>query len=188
MGGAARTGEGPGGAGRPSRTLLSSKRATAFFSHLSAASCPGRERQSPGSAHAAPGRPDAGQATAPGGTAVTTSGAAQEQFYLRARFSRVNPLRMLSIDPRHRQLFAELGLNSFESVTRLVGCGQAPNLTTVLVKPTTLAPPSGSRLPVFYKQYELNPASWVFIGRCSKACREFQNYAVFTGLGIACAE
>jgi hypothetical protein len=112
----------------------------------------------------------------------------QEQFYLRARFSRVNPLRMLSIDPRHRQLFAELGLNSFESVTRLVGGGQAPNRTTVLVKPTTLAPPSGSRLPVFYKQYELNPASWAFIGRCSKACREFQNYAVFTRLGIACAE
>jgi hypothetical protein len=95
---------------------------------------------------------------------------------------------MLSIDPCHRQMFAEFGLNSFESVTRLLGGDQAPKRTTVLVKPAILGSTSGSALPVFYKQYELCPASWAFIGRSSKACREFYNYAVLTRLGIACAE
>jgi hypothetical protein len=95
---------------------------------------------------------------------------------------------MLSIDPRHQQMFAEIGLNSFESVTSLLGGNQAPKRTTVLVKPTFLGSPPGPAFPVFYKQYELYPASWAFIGRSSKACREFHNYAVFARLGIACAE
>lgn len=91
---------------------------------------------------------------------------------------------MLQIAEPFRETFARLGLNSSEAVARFFLAENPPK--SVVVKQATL---SGAQpTSVFYKQYEYRPASWKFIGRASKARREFQNYAAFAKLGIACAE
>ena len=58
----------------------------------------------------------------------------------------------------------------------------------VLVKPTVLPGPSGDAIPVFYKQYEFASPSWRFLGRASKAVREWESYTAFAECGVRCAE
>jgi hypothetical protein len=45
-----------------------------------------------------------------------------------------------------------------------------------------------SSLAVFFKEYHYPKPSWRFLGRASKARREFQNYAAFAKIGIQAAE
>ena len=94
---------------------------------------------------------------------------------------------LLLIEPAWREAFASLGLHS---------CGAAVRHFTqsnvvkpgVLVKPTILPSPSGDATPVFYKQYEFASPSWRFLGRASKARREWESYTAFAECGVRCAE
>ena len=95
---------------------------------------------------------------------------------------------MLHIEARCRSLFDALGLSSFDAVVAFFSPPAPLQRTTVLVRPGTLAAAGQSLLHVFYKQYEYQPAAWSFVGRASKARREYENYAVFRQLGIPCAE
>jgi hypothetical protein len=95
---------------------------------------------------------------------------------------------MLVIDTRYQTTFAALGLNSFDSVLAFFGGDKLPAKTGVCIRPQTISPPGQPAIPVFYKQYEYRPASWSFLGRRSKARREYQNYETLERLGIACAE
>lgn len=94
---------------------------------------------------------------------------------------------MLAIDAHYRKTFADLGLNSFNSIVAFFGAARPPRKTTVIVKPQVLEPPGQPALPVFFKIYEHSPAAWAFFGRASKARCEFENYEVFNRLGIPCA-
>jgi Lipopolysaccharide kinase (Kdo/WaaP) family len=95
--------------------------------------------------------------------------------------------RMLRVNARFQQAFQQLGLTSCESVVRHFAGNETP-VSAVMVRPTTLKLPDNSTLEVFYKQYEFSAPAWKFIGRASKARREFDNYEVFTRLGIPAAE
>ena len=95
---------------------------------------------------------------------------------------------MVAIDRHCRQIFAGLGLTSFDSIVRFFMGDRLPRKTTVIVFPQTMKDQDGRCLQVYYKQYEYRPASWRFVGRRSKAGCEFQNYEVFGQLGIRCAQ
>ena len=95
---------------------------------------------------------------------------------------------MLLIAEPCRSLFAALGLNSFDSIVARFGDGESPSRTGVIVRPEVLRDASGMNVPVFFKQYIHHPPSLAFLGRASKARCEFDNYAVFTKLGLRCAE
>lgn len=95
---------------------------------------------------------------------------------------------MLAIELPFRQVFSALGLSSFDSIVAHFSAGQCPNRTAVFVRPTQMNAPGVPSVPVFYKQYEYVPAAWAFVSRASKAQCEFENYEVFTRLGIPCAE
>ena len=94
---------------------------------------------------------------------------------------------LLLIEPAWRELFACLGLNSCPAVVRHATGGKKLK-PGVLVKPMVLSGPSIEALPVFYKQYEFASASWRFLGRASKARREWESYAAFAECGVRCAE
>jgi len=94
---------------------------------------------------------------------------------------------LLLIEPAWREAFARLGLNSCPAVVRHATGGKAVK-PGVLVKPTVLPGPSGDATPVFYKQYEFASPSWRFLGRASKALREWESYAAFAECGVRCAE
>ncbi len=95
---------------------------------------------------------------------------------------------MLLIAEPCRSLFATLKLNSFDSIVARCGAGESPPRTDVLVRPQVLRDASGMSVPIFFKQYLHHPPSLAFLGRASKARREFDNYAAFTKLGVCCAE
>jgi len=93
----------------------------------------------------------------------------------------------LSVDSRYQSLFDEL---------RIAHCAQAfdffVDVTTdpshkSFIKTRELNW-AGKPLFVFFKQYAFARPSWKFVGRASKARREFGNYEVFQRLGIASAE
>jgi tRNA A-37 threonylcarbamoyl transferase component Bud32 len=90
---------------------------------------------------------------------------------------------VVRIEPQYAALVAQAQLQTVRDfVGRFVGNAVVrPN--KVLVKPGHLA-----GTPVFYKQYEYRPRNWWYFFRQSKARREFENYAVLAGLGIATAE
>jgi len=95
---------------------------------------------------------------------------------------------MLHIDALCEPIFRALGLSSFASVVAFFSPPAPLQRTTVLVRPGTLAAAGRSPLHVFYKQYEYQPAAWSFLGRASKARREYENYAVLRQLDIPSAE
>ena len=94
---------------------------------------------------------------------------------------------LLLIEPAWREAFARLGLNSCTAVVRHIARSD-PVKPGVLVKPTFLPGPSGDATPVFYKQYEYASPSWRFLGRASKARREWDSYTAFAECGVRCAE
>jgi hypothetical protein len=55
------------------------------------------------------------------------------------------------------------------------------------VKPQTLTLPDGTKLDVFFKQYEYAPPAWSFQGRRSKARYEFENYSTLDRFGLPVA-
>jgi tRNA A-37 threonylcarbamoyl transferase component Bud32 len=57
-----------------------------------------------------------------------------------------------------------------------------------VVAQTPLRFRDGSSENVFFKQYIHSTPAWTFVGRRSKARREFENYAVFQQFDIPCAQ
>jgi hypothetical protein len=97
---------------------------------------------------------------------------------------------MLFVAEPYRPLFAQLGLDSVEAVSRyFLGPGPADR-ARVVVRPASLVGRDARSIaiPVFFKQYQHVPASWAFLGRRSKARCEFDNYGVFARLNLASAE
>jgi len=92
---------------------------------------------------------------------------------------------MLLVQADFQPAFQRLGLSSCDSVVRHFT--DQPASAKVTVRSAELVLPDGSKEAVFYKQYDYTPPAWKFIGRSSKARCEFENYAVFARLGIACA-
>lgn len=101
--------------------------------------------------------------------------------------TKVVTMDLLLIEPAWREAFARLGLNSCTAVVRHITCDEAVK-PGVLVKPTILPGPSGDVTSVFYKQYEFASPSWRFLGRASKARREWESYTAFAECGVRCAE
>jgi hypothetical protein len=95
---------------------------------------------------------------------------------------------MLLIEESCRAAFAAIGLTSFDSIVTLFEGSDRSGAARVLVKQQTLEPPGQPPMTVFYKQYEHGSGSWKFLGRASKARREFENYSVFARLDVACAQ
>lgn len=93
----------------------------------------------------------------------------------------------LLMEPCVRDSFARLGLASCAAVVRHFTGGVAVR-PGVRVGPARLAGPAGQPEEVFYKQYEYARPAWGFLGRASKARREWDSYAAFARLEINCAE
>jgi tRNA A-37 threonylcarbamoyl transferase component Bud32 len=94
---------------------------------------------------------------------------------------------MLVIEMAYRQLFAAVGLTTFNSIVSFFAGDLLSPRKRVTVKPHTLLETNQAPVPVFYKQYEYRPPSWRFLARSSKAFCEYENYAVLERLGIQCA-
>jgi len=91
------------------------------------------------------------------------------------------------VDPAFRQRFQELNLISAAAVLRFVG-GETTVLPGTAVAPATFRFHDGSAERVFFKQYIFSTPAWMFIGRRSKARREFESYAAFRRMDIPCAQ
>ena len=94
---------------------------------------------------------------------------------------------LLIIDPAFQRRFAELDLVSAAAVLRFFGGETAVGKGTA-VAPAVLRFRDGSLEDVFFKQYIFPVPAWTFIGRRSKARREFENYAAFRKMDIPCAQ
>src|SRR4026208_900891 len=94
---------------------------------------------------------------------------------------------LLIVDPVFRGRFEELALTSAGAVVRQLGGDSARRKGTAVVQ-TTLRFRDGSSEQVFFKQYIYPVPAWTFIGRRSKARREFENYAAFRRMDIPCAQ
>lgn len=91
------------------------------------------------------------------------------------------------VESSFQSLFAQLGLHDCSQTIRFFTQSVTAPFKKTWIKPTRLG--SGENaVPVFYKQYSFNKPSWKFLGRFSKARREFENYAVFQRLNIASAQ
>jgi hypothetical protein len=94
---------------------------------------------------------------------------------------------MFQVSTSYRPLFAGLGLDSAGSMARFF-FGEIPeNKSGVQVFRREL-PAKPDPVPIFCKQYYFAKPSWEFFGRKSKASCEWNNYAIFSRLGIPCAE
>src|SRR5262245_24571852 len=97
-------------------------------------------------------------------------------------------METLEVAAPYRQAIARLGLTSCAHFARTFLDEDVSSETKVFVKPGALPLDSNSPTDVFYKQYEYRRPSWRFLWRASKARREYESYAVFRQIGIACAE
>lgn len=66
--------------------------------------------------------------------------------------------------------------------------GIRPSGRSPTVRPDRMELPDGEVLSVYYKHYEYARPTWRFVGRPSKARREFLNYQVFRRLGLRVPE
>ena len=80
-----------------------------------------------------------------------------------------------------------MDLVSAAAVLRFFGGETAVGKGTA-VAPAVLRFRDGSLEDVFFKQYIFPVPAWTFIGRRSKARREFENYAAFRRMDIPCAQ
>lgn len=92
-----------------------------------------------------------------------------------------------TVDPIYQSLFEKLRLRNCAETFDFFLASETASFKKTFIKPMTLASAEMS-LPVFFKQYSFDKPSWKFLGRDSKAKREFENYAVFQKLGIASAQ
>ena len=95
---------------------------------------------------------------------------------------------MILFDAQYRSLFDRLGLAGERAVEDYFIGADRPRKTGVVIKQVRMTVPDGPELEVFYKQYHYRTPSWRFLGRKSKARCEYQNYAVFTRLGVRAAD
>lgn len=95
---------------------------------------------------------------------------------------------MVEIAAPYEAAWKALGVDSVQAASVRFLDSPPPAKTAAIVRPTQMPLPNGGTLEVFYKQYEFARPAWKFLGRPSKALCEFQNYATFAKLGIACAE
>jgi len=72
-------------------------------------------------------------------------------------------------------------------VLRFLG-GDAIDGNTTVVVPVTLRFRDGSVEQVFFKQYTFPSPAWAFIGRRSKARREYENYTAFRRMDLPCPQ
>jgi hypothetical protein len=93
----------------------------------------------------------------------------------------------LSVDPRFQSLFDELRIGNCAQAFDFFVDAKTDARDKPFVKTMELSW-AGKPLLVFFKQYAFASPSWKFLGRASKARREFENYEVFQRLGIASAE
>ena len=93
----------------------------------------------------------------------------------------------LSVDARYQSLFGELRIRNCAQAFDFFVDPRRDPCDRQFVKTMELSW-SGKPLPVFFKQYAFVKPSWKFLGRASKARREFHNYQVFQRLGIPSAE
>jgi tRNA A-37 threonylcarbamoyl transferase component Bud32 len=94
---------------------------------------------------------------------------------------------LLIVDPAYQPRFTASGLISAAAVVQYLG-GHGAVRKGVAVTPATLRFQDGTPEKVFFKQYHYPSPAWTFVGRRSKARREFENYAVFQQFGIPCAQ
>ena len=97
-------------------------------------------------------------------------------------------METLEVAASYRQAIARLGLTSCADFARTFLNEDVSGATNVFVKPGALPLDTDAPTDVFYKQYEYRKPSWRFLWRASKARREYESYAVFRRIGIACAE
>jgi hypothetical protein len=76
----------------------------------------------------------------------------------------------------------KLGLCRTEDFAKFFGMDRAAGTKSVELRQGKIGD-----VPVFYKQYDHPPASWRYLGRKSKARREFLNYQIMQRLGVRCA-
>jgi len=94
---------------------------------------------------------------------------------------------LLLVDPDFGRRFEELNLDSAAAVLRYLG-GDAVAGNNSVVTTAVLRFQDGSVEKVFFKQYVFPKPAWTFIGRRSKARREYENYAAFRQMNIPCAQ
>lgn len=95
---------------------------------------------------------------------------------------------MVEIAAPYEAAWKALGVDSVQAAAARFLSAPPPPKTAVIVRLTQMPMPHGAALDIFYKQYEFARPAWKFLGRPSKARCEFQNYATFARLGIACAD
>lgn len=94
---------------------------------------------------------------------------------------------LLIVDPALRQRFEELHLDSAAAVLRFLR-KDAMDGDNTFVAPVTLRFQDGSAGQAFFKQYVFPSPAWAFIGRRSKARREYENYAAFRRMDLPCPQ
>jgi tRNA A-37 threonylcarbamoyl transferase component Bud32 len=94
---------------------------------------------------------------------------------------------LLIVDPAFRQRFEELHLDSAAAVLRFLG-GDAIVGKNTVVAPVALRFRDGSVEQAFFKQYIFSVPAWPFIGRRSKARREYENYTAFQRIDLPCPQ
>jgi tRNA A-37 threonylcarbamoyl transferase component Bud32 len=92
-------------------------------------------------------------------------------------------MQRLEIHPDFASAFAELKLDSCAAAMQWFAEGQPPPKKSVMLLVKDLPRPGGSPVPVFYKQYQCK-RPWKYLGRASKARREFSAYDQLRRLGI----
>ena len=75
-----------------------------------------------------------------------------------------------------------LGLRSSQDFARFFGMDGVGGKKSVELRPGKIGD-----VPVFYKQYDYQAGSWRYLGRKSKARREFLSYEMMERIGIRCA-
>jgi hypothetical protein len=91
---------------------------------------------------------------------------------------------MVEIHPTHAPRWHQLGLSDFGSFMRHFGSATARGKTGVMVQRHG---GGEGAWDVYFKVYEFKKPAWEFIGRRSKARREYENYKVFERLRIPAA-
>src|SRR5882672_2711294 len=94
---------------------------------------------------------------------------------------------LLILDPAFRRRFEEMALNSAAAVIQYLG-GHSVTRKGATVLQAAIRFRDGSSENVFFKQYVHPAPAWSFVGRRSKARREFENYGAFLRLGLPCAQ
>jgi hypothetical protein len=95
---------------------------------------------------------------------------------------------LLEIDVRFAGILAAAGLRTQKAIVQRFARGIEPGGRNATVRPDRIVLPDGGQIAVHYKHYEYRRPAWRFVGRRSKAHREFLNYQVFARVGLRTPE